>query len=114
MAVDADLAVYEQRAEEMPDSAELLALTADGPAHCDTWTTPLAGRSAAEVYGAIRAPYRWLLESAQAGPMGRWSFVTGAPARLLWHRAGRTYLHDAASGQTGAWAGDPFAVLQAL
>jgi para-aminobenzoate synthetase component 1 len=114
MAVDENLSGYESRAEEAPSREALIALAPPTAAACDMWGAPLDGLAPAAIYAATRAPYRWLLESAQPGLMGRWSFITGAPALLLWHRAGRTYLHSAATGQTGAWAGDPFAVLQAL
>jgi para-aminobenzoate synthetase component 1 len=113
--VDQHLGAYEQHAQVAPDLAALLAWAPPAPtAGFTSWITPLAGRTPAAIYAAVAAPYRWLLESAVPGSYGRWSFITGAPFLLLWHRAGRTYLHTAVGGQTVAWAGDPFAVLQAL
>ncbi len=115
MTVTASLTQYEQQARAVTDLESLLAGIPTPVTSCDVWTVPLVGRTPAAIYAAAgAAPFRWLLESAQTGPMGQWSFVTGDPWLLLWHRAGQTYLHTVASGDTRSWAGDPFHALQQL
>lgn len=111
-----DLSLLEAAAQPV---ATLDALLAEGlaplrPELC--WVAPAGTATPAAVYArAGAAPGRLLLESARPDPAsGRYSFLTGDPRALLWHRAGLTYLADPAGAWARAWAGDPFAALQAF
>ncbi|HMA33806.1 MAG TPA: chorismate-binding protein, partial [Chloroflexia bacterium] len=106
-----------EASSQLVDSAPALLTAAPARLAPRTYrVVPTGGAAPAAVYAAGgRAPGRLLLESAAPRPpLGRYSFVTGAPVLYLWHRAGRTFLQVAGRPAVWAWVGDPFVVLQAL
>jgi len=113
--VEPPFARIEAVAQPVAHPAQLLIVAPPFPPCAAPWSAPLGTATPTSLYAASGGgSYRLLLESGTRGPVGRYSFLTGAPLLLLWHRAGQTFLHQPASGQTRAWAGDPFVALAAL
>ncbi len=113
--MDPPLARLEAAAQSVAHVAHLLIGLPSFPTRAMPWSAPLGTATPATLYAATGGgPYHLLLESATRGPVGRYSFLTGAPLLLLWHRAGRTFLHLRATGLIHAWTGDPFVALAAL
>ncbi|MDQ2806788.1 MAG: bifunctional anthranilate synthase component I family protein/class IV aminotransferase, partial [Chloroflexota bacterium] len=113
--MDTPLAHWEAAAQPVAMPADLLVLAPPFPTLAVAWRGPLGAATPERLYALVGGgSYRLLLESVTAGPAARYSFLTGAPLLLVWHRAGQTFLHVTETAVTRCWAGDPFVVLAAL